>query len=257
MKIISKFSDYYDSCMSFGVDPKCIYIRDTKEFDSEEKGWPVDIDIKLTKEGWWKRYHDFDCGIVVFCGELFPYIVMEHIANDRTILKNGGKVIYERWESESIKYFCYCMEHVEKHVLDFWKKDEIAEFFKVEHKKRWRRKSNESRHDNMSKFFSINQSLLTREYIVDMHHQAGSPCFVVVGNRHNANKKLIINPRLSDFQFYRTRFDPFRAFQEIFMFISGVMGGKAPPMLAVSDKIRKEKHGFDERSFRNTGGRLK
>jgi len=44
--------------------------------------------------------------------------------------------------------------------------------------------------------------------------------------------------------------DPFTAFQELSMFIGGIMGGKSPIMIEVADKDRIAKHGFDKFSFR-------
>ena len=47
-------------------------------------------------------------------------------------------------------------------------------------------------------------------------------------------------------------FDPYTCFQEIEMYLSGVLGGMSPKMIECSDEVRLESHGFDKRvSFRH------
>jgi hypothetical protein len=61
----------------------------------------------------------------------------------------------------------------------------------------------------------------------------------------------INSDRLKEVQFYRV-FDAFAAFQEIAMWIGGVLPSNGNAMVAISDTIRLEKHGFSKRSsFRN------
>lgn len=58
---------------------------------------------------------------------------------------------------------------------------------------------------------------------------------------------------LKDIEFYRV-FDPWSAWQEISMFVGGVLPAQGREMVTISDKVRLEKHGFDRvRSFRNMG----
>lgn len=63
------------------------------------------------------------------------------------------------------------------------------------------------------------------------------------------NPKFIINPLLKDYEFYKI-FDTFQAFQEIQMFISGVLGAGEKEIVEVADKYKIAQHGFDKWSFR-------
>ena len=54
---------------------------------------------------------------------------------------------------------------------------------------------------------------------------------------------------LKDYEFYK-KFDSFAAFQEIQMFLSGVLGNKENEIIVVSDKDKIAQHGFDKFSFR-------
>lgn len=69
MRIISSFKDYYDSGMSFGMDPKLIYVREEKEI-------LVDKNDKVQKEFldnhnlFRHTYHSHN--ILGFCGKVYP-----------------------------------------------------------------------------------------------------------------------------------------------------------------------------------------
>lgn len=68
-------------------------------------------------------------------------------------------------------------------------------------------------------------------------------------------KELIINPKLKDWGFESTK-DPVTAFQEIYMFISGVLGTPVNPMVKLSDKELAKKRGHgDKFSFRKPPGK--
>ena len=70
------------------------------------------------------------------------------------------------------------------------------------------------------------------------------------GHFNNRNNEFIINPNLSNLKF-QTKFEPYSAFQEIEMFISGVLGIDNKNTIEIDDKYRIESHGFDNWSFRN------
>ena len=57
------------------------------------------------------------------------------------------------------------------------------------------------------------------------------------------------SPDLKIIQFYKL-FDEYSAFQEISMWVGGVLTGQGRPMLEISDKYKIHKHGFNEWSFR-------
>jgi hypothetical protein len=59
------------------------------------------------------------------------------------------------------------------------------------------------------------------------------------------------NRRLKDFEFYRL-FEPTKAFQEVSMFIGGVLGSEGPGIVKITDNIvLRDKAGFDKTSFKN------
>lgn len=58
------------------------------------------------------------------------------------------------------------------------------------------------------------------------------------------DKKLLINPQLSKFGFYKV-FDVYSCYQELEMWMSGVLAYPQNMMIEVEDKIKVTKHGFD------------
>jgi hypothetical protein len=61
--------------------------------------------------------------------------------------------------------------------------------------------------------------------------------------------KFHINPMLKDYEFYRV-FDTYQTFQEISMFLGGVLGTNEDGGNVVDDKHRFSQRGFDKWSFR-------
>ena len=69
-------------------------------------------------------------------------------------------------------------------------------------------------------------------------------------NWKSDTQKFFINPLLKDYQFYKV-YDAVQTFQEIQMFISGVLGNKEKEIIEVADKYKITQHGFDKKwSFR-------
>jgi len=68
-------------------------------------------------------------------------------------------------------------------------------------------------------------------------------------------RSLVISPRLKEIQFYKVK-DPVSAFQEIYMYISGVLGAPPKPKEKMSDKVLAAAKGHDgPYSFRKPPGK--
>ena len=62
--------------------------------------------------------------------------------------------------------------------------------------------------------------------------------------RAKRQSELILNPELRKYDFVTVK-DPPAAFQEIYMYISGVLGVPARSMVEISDREKARKHGHD------------
>lgn len=235
MRIISKFHDYYDSCMKYGVDMKCIYKRETTEF-SAKKDFPAPVEMRSSL--FWKKpaeysfwEHSYRHGMVWFCGKPYPYIELEGVSAPMK-----GSSLYK--ERELI--YCYNEKEAVNTILAYGSKEEKA---RIDLRKRSRFGKALTNRELITQFFLRNR--YADGEIIEVLCKLGVP----VLHLEPSHPKLILNPILKNLQFFKV-FAPFTAYQELSMFISGVMGGQAPPMVPVSDEVRLEKHGFDKWSFR-------
>jgi len=249
MKILSNFKDYYDIGLSYGIDENILYIR-KKEFidksNNDIKNIMSYIPNRIPYGGYISRtcstmdiqFNSYD--VISFCGKLFPVINMSYV------------------EDESIEKNCYNINHmdrfIKKHNFKFYKDTWIQR----EKNYHWGKNKTTYRcmRENFEKYYNsfldINESMLFK-----FHHELDCPIFIV-GNVHvpddctvNNKRGITKNPCLKDFNFAK-EMDPYTAFQELSMFISGVLGGQTPKMIEIDDKTRLEKHGFDKKtSFRN------
>lgn len=237
MYIISKFKDYYDSALGVtGIDKSIVY--DRKIIELENKEIPLDaykpLLSNINMKGGFERQHifylnksetkykDVEYFLIGFCGKYYL-----------------GFKFYYLVENDLLQHynvdFKYDLNEIKKH-LDL-----------NNHKKySWKRRGDQ--------FESLVKAV--NEYDSDViFRKYNTPCFVYhyatkISKSNRVGRKLLtINPNLKDFEFAKV-VDPFSAFQEIQMYISGVLGVNEKPVITVSDKDRIAAHGFDKWSFR-------
>jgi len=249
MRIISKFSDYYDSVQAYGMDKKVIYKRKTEEFECNSIDYANMMNNQLLKDiiphdqyGRTHLYFDDTKGLnldhfylIFFCGNIFPCFVFTYKWTRK-----------RNWDYDvTDHYYCYSMED----ILDLVKKKGSKK-----QKKSW--ETGESQHWFI--YYGNNQKRIPMIFkdvnyygndknIFDLHYKLGVPVFCY--SEYERNSKIILNPELKSMKFYKVK-DVYQTFQDISMFISGVLGGQSPPMIEISDKVRKAKHGFDKWSFK-------
>ena len=74
-------------------------------------------------------------------------------------------------------------------------------------------------------------------------------CPVFLYGQWNQKYEVRLNPTLKDLEFFKVQ-NPFTCFQELSMYIGGVLKQPDRPMVEITDKDRISKHGFDKYSFR-------
>lgn len=232
----TKKKDYYDGVVgTMGVDKTIIYNREIREFVKDEIPEPfkrkvsnyytkqVQAFLKLggyhIKKEHLKKYNSYSYFIVGFCGKL--YIGWKLYASKKTSFTNENVITTIIYNFEEIKQLLDLKQvwygNLEDHV------------------------NNVLNYDPMDLFRNLN----TPVFIYD--HDFNRTFLSRYGNYENP--KFIINPNLSDYEFYRI-FDSFQAFQEIQMFLGGVLGNHEKEIIEVADKYKIEQHGFDKWSFR-------
>jgi len=233
MRIINKeFHDYYDNCMSYGLDKSIIYDRKQIELSNNlpDENRLLDKSKKFSINIPTRKYSSSNCisetihfserpditfnsCFIGFCGYIYPFL----------------NVYTTKWDCchhADVEDFIYDFESYQQYIKSKKiKKNDILLNMKA-----------------MEKYFNVFEET---DFFFDIKNPifVNTPLLISHDTYWNSARKLIINPCLSDYKFYR-KIDAMTAFQKISMFLSGVLGGVHPSLLEVSDEIKKHKHGF-------------
>ena len=239
MLIIAKKSekDYYDGIAgTTGIDKTIVYDRQIIEF--EKNDIPIIFEIKrrfwslkyyknsfynigyhkLKKEYYKIVYDEYAYFIIGFCGKLYIGWKLYNIINDN--------------EHNITTKFTYDIEYI-KTILE---------------QKSWNGNLNDrindiQAYDALQMFRDLNTPI----FIYDSDYNR---TYLYKNSDNNHYSKFIINPLLKNYGFYKV-FNAVQGFQEIQMFLSGVLGNKEKEIINVADKYKIEQHGFDYKwSFR-------
>jgi hypothetical protein len=223
MFIVSKFRDYYDSVSSFGIDKSIVYNRQESYIENRRHPFCKNEIIS----GKYGKHSSYLLSI-------FSYKERSYRWQNRLELKPYhiffcGKIyiVYEKIE-------CYDGNN-RTEIL--YKEEDLLKAF--EDKKIKLSKDSLKQISNMYLFFNEKDCTFAN---IDYK----SPCLMYDFNK----EKLLINPCLADFEFYRV-VDSASAFQSIQSFISGVMGVGEKPMIEIKENDKIVSKGFNKWSFRN------
>ena len=240
MLIISKKKDYYDGIVStMGIDKTLVYERETQEFEKDHIP-----EIFEKRRGYWgmrktdnpfhkMNYHklkkeyrgvyiEHAYFIVGFCGKLYI----------------GWKLYKINKISDDSNNVITTITYDNEYIM------------KILEEKSW--------HGNLKD--SINY-ILSYDAL-QMFRDLKSPVFVYDADYgrvyfdvkkyslNNHHSKFFVNPLLKNYEFYKV-FNAFLAFQEVSMFMGGVLGKSEKEIVEVQDKYKITQHGFDYKwSFR-------
>jgi hypothetical protein len=208
MRIISKFQDYYDSALGYGIDKTLTYVR-------EMKGLEIDIPI-----GTGHRSREYCIFIIGFCGKLYPCI---RTWREPTKQEDPHSILghIPNFHHDEDK----CLEIIEDSNNWKWHLDEVLDKFKA---------------------------LKNNNKLLELFQEYKTPVFIVREQERSSDNNLIINPCLKDHQFFKV-IDAYSAFQEISMYVGGVLPRREPDTVDVSEACKTNMHGMDSWSFRKKG----
>lgn len=257
MKIVAKEKDYYDSAQYAGVDETLVYVRTPykvnikDEFDNKFLKAAINLGPRWGDNRWRYNADEMKCigepFIIGFCGKIFPGVELQVEDGKDSLGHKKFKTIY----AYSYKNLIALLE---KHKLKaelaevqdktaFWGNNKKAtmEFFNL-------KKQNKK----FEKFFVENKI----------------PIFIIVENKkvkigmeatgvYNTKTPvlegggLIANINLKDHHFFEN-IDAYTAYQEISMYLGGVIPRDTPEMATISDENMLKKKGFiTPQSFRS------
>lgn len=202
MKIVSKYSDYYDCGVAYGIDENIYFERDIK---LEDVFYRPSSYFKNEVSSY-KAFRDS----IYFCGKRYNFVV-------KVYTKDGKKIPVSEFSPElcNMKFY-YTTEQYKKDfesntIGTYWNKVNVDEYFKV-------------------------QKVPDSEFI-----ERGTPYYKEKNN----------TPLLKDYHF-ALAVDPMTAFQEISMYIAGVLN-ESKEECEIDEKYRIKGHGFNCESFRTRG----
>lgn len=228
MKIISKFHDYYDSASIF-YDPTVIFKRETKLLSLK------DLNLTLPFKDFSGLMSKNDRNIIekmdasvrflYFCGKIYPLYVLEKYI----LILEEQNGVFKRFP----KFYTKFNDKSYSKSLE----DLIVEASK----------------ENLKKHYNFNSEYKEIEYNLekikgyevnpDIFRAVGSPYFITHGS------SVIINPVLNELT-KNLKMDASFIYQEIEMYMSGVLGSVEKKPLEISDKDKRDSKGFDDYSFK-------
>lgn len=214
-----KKHDYYDIGMGLGHDDSVVYVREPR-------------DIVLNK--WGRddvRSMVFQDIYVGFCGKIYPAYQIWTADKDR---KTPG----------SVKTICYDIADADKVVETYFDKVDAEHYHTAAKPYRYysfldptTRRALELGFQKQKEHYYANKTSLFTEY--------NCPIFVIDPPRN----QIHINCLLKPWEFYKV-FDPYTAYQEVSMFVGGVLLSHVNPVPDIPDDTMRDIKGFDKWSFR-------
>jgi hypothetical protein len=243
MKIINGH-DYYDSALSYGQDTDVVFVRTPVTYTSKEcplyRGFGHTI---LKGRSMWSE-PEFKIKIngVTTLVEFVPvvvYIGAKRYGGIKVVAAELQQTLEVFWNYENYKLFIEANGHKlaskEKNKYYWYKPEVEQEVF-----------------DTLEKFFCHSEATTDQ-----LNWLVSNRVAIAVWQGSCRDRKSDTGQvwecnvsNLKDLMFYRA-IDSFALFQELSMFVGGVIPRNPNPMVEITDnKIKVAKHGFDKWSFR-------
>jgi len=236
MRIISKFHDYYDSAMAYGHDENgYVYLRHQTTLPKDEAELVIPEEFhKSTKYRAWNsgQLYVRKMGIG-FCGKLYPMFVLR---DPRT---------------HGVYHYFHTPEELRVFVETYLDKSYYNELTKPKtYSKCYRRYGTSREKSKLDKLQSFYDKWNEFE-LMDPFIKFKVPLFTYAITRedYSGDYVVVLNDVLSYYKFFKV-FDAYTAYQEIDMFLSGVIGNTEDNMVQIDDKTMRDQKGFDDYSFK-------
>ena len=273
MRIISKFVDYYDFLNRYGIDEDIVFKRNRSQICMKDIIDPNILkkfnNINNLLKQIPKYIHPYkyestqlDSSIIGFCGKLYPFLSCNAIPSDYIQYDHKYFKIYQQNTSKKMANYCFYTDPLREFLK--LSDDEMEYIFGIDadrFRKRIEYKNNEkykNKFGGLSLYLGEWHNFLKisefSENYDDLFRYIDSPVFLM---NLRLNYYITVNPKLSDYQFYKV-FDGHQTHQKIRMYIGSILlHNEEPVPLNVSDKYMVFKKGFDKWSFRKMSDKNK
>lgn len=216
MRIISKFSDFYDGVMRTGMDKEVVYVREKKDVLLKK---PFDIDFSTTDSRSWSNGQIVDtykvCTVFLgFCGSIYKIFT----------------VTSDEW-----RYVFYNYEEFKTFMLN----SNMGSKYDFREGNWWPSKYYKFRNHDTSKMTELFHQFQTPLFLLNHEYYYSKP----------GKTTITLGPCLKDLKFQTIK-DPYTTYQDIFQYVAGTLNKPENKMVEISDKDKISKHGFDRWSFK-------
>lgn len=250
MRLIGKTRDYYDGALSLGRDDDLLFHRESKAGDVSIAHYIADrvCDVLGAGADLRKRNFMFDPScefirirVIGFCGKLYGYAqldMLNHCAGPE--MRKLRRPLRLPFHGE-----CFYGQDGLGELETILLLDGMEYVRRMFHQKQpW-----PPRRSDRIQVQKILKVIDTLPAVDDLFINAHTPYLLVTFDPWR-ECEVTLTPVLADSQFCKVK-DPFSAFQEISMYLGGVIPRQAPELVLISDKDRIAQHGFDKDSFRH------
>lgn len=267
MRIISKFIDYYDCGQSFGIDPSLLYFRSPERCKFRKNGerYPTALEACRAVPRC-NPVYSFSPVLLGFCGKLYRVFLDQDVNSDFHCIQyrssDLGDLIGEGEQELAHPKIVTSQVAIQRLRSALGAKAYPPDVMKEA--RAWLEedpKAKPSRfrlqgagfgfpmYVKQSKWEQSTQPI-SHPSVVQLFHLVQAPIFLM-NDSENGDLTVVTNISLKDTGFIRF-FDPFTAYQEIAMFLGGVLAlpREQPPLTVGDDRIIAQQKGFDDMSFR-------
>lgn len=216
MLIVKTFHDYYDGVSQLGVDKTCVYNRVSSRNEFPKEHFLTWKDQKYLPHDTLFNGAYYRSFIIGFCGNYYL-----------------GYEFERKGDREKVLYCEYSYDKIHKLLTEYQNNHFYYEDY----------------FENAVLFYKTLKDLsIFRKY--------HCPCFVldngttICKESRVSKPALVVNPCLKNYNFQVVK-DAYTAHQEIYQFLSGVLGNHDNPIVEVGEKDKLIQHGMDKWSFRN------
>ncbi|HHD78572.1 MAG TPA: hypothetical protein ENK98_02865 [Epsilonproteobacteria bacterium] len=243
MKIISKFQDYYDIGIAYGVDEKLRFERVTK-VKEESCGWGEPWSHYIFKnQQWYRVWFFFD--IIGFCGDIYPLVHVVIEQNKGTNKAPNYVSVEEQYFYDVSTFESYIKEQVDpkgqivqesnNYGYSYRRKLNIIAEVEAYFKKDYRKKK-----------------MLFSTY--DAHYFIEESSVCMKKKYVQTSVQTTIYPQLKKYKFAKV-LAPMEAFQKLSMYLGAKNSEKE--IVQIDDKYLAEGKGFDCHSFKKLPSKRK
>jgi hypothetical protein len=227
MKIIGGH-DYYDGAMGYGIDSSIVLQRYEHKCLDTKRDFRFGSYREMSVTGEGGRYSSIAqvrSFTVIFCSTIFRGCCV------RSSVSSAGPQYFWSYEKMS--------DWVSSH------RDKLEMMVD----RRWYSSATARSRSAMEYFTPHNVDAVLREYMIR------NRIAILLERRTQLfdDVEVLVNPYGLKKIGFAKALDPFTAFQELSMWVGGVLGGQSPETVTITDdKVLAESHGYDKHSFRSS-----